>query len=67
MRNLALALIMLTQLHGGPIWVESDYITMVRPAANECKGGGSTVRVFEVAVCVKETPDEVFVKIRSRK
>lgn len=55
-----LALIMLTSLDGSPIWVESNQVQIVRPATQQCKSlHGSGIQVGTVAVCVRETPDQI--------
>lgn len=59
-----LALIMLTQLDGNPIWVESSALFIVKPShtAGTSKHvacahpAGSAIRVDGQALCVKETP-----------
>lgn len=59
MRNALLALIMLTQLDGNPIWVESSAIVIIKPSFKQCHGGGAAIRVNGTGLCVKETADEV--------
>lgn len=58
-------LIMLTSLDGSPIWVESSQVQIVRPATQQCQSAnGSGIQVGSVAVCVRETPDEIREKLR---
>jgi hypothetical protein len=61
-----LALILLTQLDGNPVWVESKAIQAIRPSrdSGQCRfGGGSAIRLTGMGLCVKEKPDEIREKI----
>ena len=61
-------LIMLTALDGSPIWVESAHVQIIRPATAQCQAqNGSGVQVGSVAVCVRETPEEIQEKLRRAK
>ena len=64
------SLILLTQLDGGPIWVETKAIQAIRPSreGGQCHhGGGSAIRLSSLGLCVRETPDEVRELIRLQK
>ena len=62
---MTLVLIMLTSLDGSPIWVESSQVQIVRPATQQCQAQkGSGIQVGSVAVCVRETPDEIREKLQ---
>jgi uncharacterized protein YlzI (FlbEa/FlbD family) len=65
----ALVLVMLTQLDGNPIWVESTAVQAIRPAIHShCHTPhGAAVRLSGIGLCVKETPEQVREKIRSAK
>ncbi len=70
LRDLATVLIMLTQLDGRPIWVESTAIIAVKPAheAGQCHHPyGAAVRVGTTNLCVKETTDEIRQRVRDAK
>jgi hypothetical protein len=70
MQRIVLSLILLTQLDGGPIWVESKAIQAIRPSrdSGQCHhGGGSAVRLASIGLCVRETPDEIRELIRLQK
>jgi hypothetical protein len=63
-----LALIILTQLDGNPIFVESNSVVIVKPAhtgpTEHCKTGhGSAISVSGRGICVKETPAEICAKV----
>jgi len=64
-----LTLIVLTQLDGSPIWVESAAVQAIRPAIrSHCQvPHGSAIRLSGIGLCVRETPDEVREKVRSAK
>jgi hypothetical protein len=65
MRNLLIALIMLTSLDGSPIWVESTQVQVIRIRSAECgAGAGAVIRIGQTTLCVKETTDEIRDKIR---
>lgn len=58
------SLIMLTQLDGTPIWVESSVVQVIRPATQQCRQmKGSGIQVGAVALCVRETPEEIKAKV----
>ena len=64
MRNALIALILLTQLDGKPVWVESTQVQIIRSQSTECGAGtGAVIRVGQHALCVKETPAEIREKI----
>ena len=68
MRNALIALIILTQLDGHPIRVDSERIEIIRGAhtgsTEGCKSGhGGAIRVAGRGFCVKETPEEICAKI----
>jgi len=67
--EMLLSLIMLTQLDGHPVWVESTAVQAVRPAIHShCQAShGAAIRLSGIGLCVKETPDQVREKIRSAK
>jgi hypothetical protein len=55
-----LALIMLTQLDGHPIWVESTAIIAVKPASGQCnKPSNAGIRLGTINLCVLETPGQI--------
>lgn len=61
-----LALIMLTSLDGSPVWVESEFVQVVRPATTQCHGAhGGVIRVGGYVLCVKETPEQIQEKLRN--
>lgn len=65
-----IALIMLTQLDGNPIWVESTAVIIVKPSEtgpqHQCKPPAkATISVGGRGLCVRETPDEIREKIRN--
>jgi len=64
-----LALVMLTQLDGNPVWVESTAVQAIRPAIrSHCQvPHGSAIRLSGIGLCVRETPDEIREKVRSAK
>lgn len=67
-RRLALSLILLTQLDGSPVWVESTQVQIIRIRGSECGPGvGSVVLVGSRALCVKEKSDEVRERIEKAK
>ena len=58
------ALIVLTQLNGQPVLVESSQIVVIRSQSSECGiGTGAVIRVGNSALCVKETPEQIREKI----
>jgi uncharacterized protein YlzI (FlbEa/FlbD family) len=61
-----LTLIMLTQLDGSPIWVESTAVQAIRPAMHShCHNPhGAAIRLSGIGLCVKETPERVREKLR---
>ena len=62
MRKVVAMLILLTQLDGNPVWVESKAIQAIRPSrdSGQCRyGGGSALRLSAIGLCVKEKPDEI--------
>ena len=66
MRRVMVMLILLTQLDGNPVWVESKAIQAIRPSrdSGQCRyGGGSALRLSAIGLCVKEKPDEIREKI----
>jgi uncharacterized protein YlzI (FlbEa/FlbD family) len=66
MRQVVVMLILLTQLDGNPVWVESKAIQAIRPSrdSGQCRyGGGSAIRLTGMGLCVKEKPDEIREKI----
>lgn len=74
MRHTLVALIMLTQLDGSPIWVESTAVQIVKPSHTghnphrQCSSAaGAAVRVGSLGLCVKETADQVREKIDKAK
>lgn len=67
-------LIMLTQLDGNPVWVESTAIVIVKGShtgynqQRQCgHGAGSAIRVGGIGFCVKETAEQVREKIKGAK
>jgi hypothetical protein len=66
MWRVMLVLILLTQLDGNPVWVESKAIQAIRPSrdSGQCRfGGGSAIRLSSMGLCVREKPDEIREKI----
>lgn len=64
----AFALIILTALDGSPIWVESTQIQIIRPATKQCHTDiGAGIRVGTVAICVRETPEQIQKRMRDAK
>ena len=64
MRNLLLGFILLTQLDGSAVFVESTQIQIIRVRSSECgHGAGCVIRVGSTTLCVKETADQVRKKI----
>ena len=65
---IVLALIMLTALDGTPVWVESTAVQVIRPSTAHCKSGhGAAIRVTSMALCVRETPEEIRGKLKDAK
>jgi len=65
---IVLALVMLTALDGTPVWVESTAVQVIRPSTAHCKSGhGAAIRVTSMALCVRETPEEIRVKLKDAK
>ena len=63
-----LALILLTQLDGSPVWVESSVVQIVKTRGAECGPGVGTVIVTGArALCVKEKENVVRDKIEKTK
>jgi len=59
---------MLTALDGTPVWVESTAVQVIRPSTAHCKSGhGAAIRVTSMALCVRETPEEIRVKLKDAK
>lgn len=62
------SLIMLTQLDGAPIWVESSAVVIVKPSEagqQTCgKLAKATISVAGRGLCVRESPDEIRAKIK---
>jgi len=68
MMVIVLALVMLTALDGTPVWVESTAVQVIRPSTAHCKSGhGAAIRVTSMALCVRETPEEIRVKLKDAK
>jgi len=68
MRKVVAMLILLTQLDGNPVWVESKAIQAIRPSrdSGQCRyGGGSAIRLGSMGLCVKEKPDEIREKMQN--
>ena len=68
MRKVVAMLILLTQLDGNPVWVESKAIQAIRPSrdSGQCRhGGGSALRLSSMGLCVKEKPDEIREKMQN--
>ena len=68
MRKVMAVLILLTQLDGNPVWVESKAIQAIRPSldSGQCRyGGGSAIRLTGMGLCVKEKPDEIREKMQN--
>lgn len=58
------ALILLTALDGSPVMVESRQVHLIRTHSAECgQGANAVIKVGNVTLCVKETPDEVRHKV----
>ena len=62
------ALIILTQLDGTPIRVESGNVIIIKKAhtgtSEQCKTGhGSAISIAGRGLCVKETPEQICAKI----
>jgi uncharacterized protein YlzI (FlbEa/FlbD family) len=64
-----LVLVMLTQLNGAPVWIESTAIQAIRPAQHShCQvPHGAAIRLGGIGLCVKETPEEVREKLKGVK
>ena len=61
-----LALIMLTQLDGSPVWVESTQVQIIKVHDNQCgPTAKSIIRVQATTLCIKETPEVVRHKIEN--
>ncbi len=66
-RNVVVALVMLTSLDGSPVWIESSAVTMIRPAITQCHvSHGAALRVGATAICVRETPAQIRDKLNER-
>lgn len=60
------ALIMLTQLDGSPIWVESRQVSIIRQSTKQCQAArASGIQIGSVAMCVRETPDQIREKLKA--
>jgi len=67
-----LALIILTQLDGSPIWIESNQIQVILPprrsSQHSCRDNvGAAIRVGSTGFCVIETPEQILKLIRENK
>lgn len=61
-----LGLIMLTQLNGEPVWVETTQLIIIRRHGTECGPGvGAVIVVGTRVLCVKETPDKIRERVKS--
>lgn len=59
-----LAFIILTALDGSPIFVEANQIAIIRTHSKECgPNAHAVIRVSGMALCVKETPEQIREKI----
>jgi hypothetical protein len=68
LREAALVFILLTQLDGSPIWVESNAITIMRQSTRECHSAhGAAIAVAGRALCVKETPEQIQTRVRENR
>jgi uncharacterized protein YlzI (FlbEa/FlbD family) len=69
LREAALVFILLTQLDGSPIWVESTAITIIRPPTKECHHahGSALATQGGRALCVKESPEQIQTKVRENR
>jgi hypothetical protein len=66
--SIAWVFILLTQLDGSPIWVESSAVQIIRPATKQCQTAiGAGIRVGATTLCVRETPEEIERKIKNAK
>ena len=67
MRHTLLALIILTQLDGQPIRVDSNQVNILKganPNDTLCKHGhGSSISIAGRGMCVRETPEEICAKV----
>lgn len=64
-RMILFTLIVLTQLDGSMIWVESTAVVIIRTHSKECgPGAHSVIKIGSTAICVTETADEIRAKIR---
>ena len=62
------SLIVLTQLDGSPVWVESTQVQIIKVRANECgPTAKSVIRVLSTTLCIKETPESVRERIEKAK
>ena len=53
-------MVMLTQLDGTPVWVESTRVEIIRLRSHECgPGTGAVIRMSNTSLCVKESPDQI--------
>jgi len=63
-----LELIALTDLDGGRIWVESTQVFVIRGKTEYCRSGvGATIRISNVAFCVRESPETIMRIIREHR
>ncbi len=68
LRALFFSLILLTQLDGKPIWVESTAVIIVKGQSTDCQHGhGSTISVAGRGLCVRETIDQIREKVEKAK
>lgn len=67
LKQILTALILLTLLDGGPVWVEATAITIIREAHEQCSLPTATaIRITgSGGLCVQETADQVREKIRN--
>lgn len=64
LRNVLAALIMLTQLSGQPLWVESSQVFVLRESLDCAHKQATTIMVSGKPFCVKETIDQVREKVK---
>jgi uncharacterized protein YlzI (FlbEa/FlbD family) len=63
MRNALYALIMLTQLDGNIIWIETAHLSIIK---THCHGKpGTVISVGGRELCVRETVDQVREKVKN--
>jgi len=65
---LLFAWVLLTDLNGGPVWVQSESAQVIRGKTDSCRTGvGSTIRVGSNAFCVREPPEQILELFRGKK